>query len=50
MQSILLYNMCTRIKVKNRNKQKFHTSCHIVIPDSEAYHQEIEVQTQIVKK
>ena len=55
MQSVLLCNtlqklMCTWIKVQTTNKQKFHTSCHIFIPDFEAYHQEIEVQAQNMGK
>ena len=35
---------------KEHRQKKFHTGCHIVIPDSEAHCQEIEVQSQIVKK
>ena len=55
MQSVLLCNTlqkltCTWIKVQTTNKQKFHMSCHIVIPDFEAHHQEIEVQTQNMGK
>ena len=37
-------------KWKTTDKWKFHTGCHIVIPDSEAHHQEIEVQTQNCEK